>query len=159
MILSDLQIMRHVIDASPEVKWGLCLGCFDLLHVGHIAHFKWAQKNCDGLIVALTADWAIDKGEGRPLAPLEERMHVIDALGCVDFVVPSNAKRGTLLLKTLKPDIYFKGPDRFGTLSPGLQEETEAVKDYGGMILFSPDKDVRHSTEMLNRIWKNELPR
>ena len=47
-------------------KVGLCHGVFDLLHLGHINHFKECKKNCDYLIVSLTADKFIKKGIGRP---------------------------------------------------------------------------------------------
>ena len=33
---------------------GLCHGVFDLLHVGHIRHFKLAKKKVDFLILSIT---------------------------------------------------------------------------------------------------------
>ena len=46
---------------------GLCHGVFDLIHSGHIEHFKEAKKYCDILIVSLTSDKYVDKGLNRPI--------------------------------------------------------------------------------------------
>ena len=44
----------------------LCHGVFDLLHIGHIKHFKEAKEFGDILVVSLTPDKYINKGPGRP---------------------------------------------------------------------------------------------
>jgi len=47
---------------------GLCVGAFDLLHPGHIAHLISAKKYCDVLIVGVTSDKYMSKRKkGRPL--------------------------------------------------------------------------------------------
>ena len=40
-------------------------GVFDLLHFGHLEHFKEAKKG-DILIVSITPDRFVNKGPGRP---------------------------------------------------------------------------------------------
>ena len=40
---------------------GLCHGVFDLLHVGHIRHFKLAKKKVDFLILSITTDQFVNK--------------------------------------------------------------------------------------------------
>lgn len=159
MVVNDLQILRHLIDNTNFQTWGLCHGCFDLIHWGHTEHLRWCKHECDILVVSLTADCFIDKGPGRPLAPLEERMHVMNSIKYVDFVVPSNAQRASLVLAALKPDIYFKGPDRAGTNTPGLNEERKIVEGYGGCVRFSPEEPERHSTEMLNAVRLSNHPK
>jgi cytidyltransferase-like protein len=47
----------------------LCHGCFDLLHIGHIRHFRQARRWGDVLVVTLTPDRFVDKGPGRPAFP------------------------------------------------------------------------------------------
>ena len=44
----------------------LCHGVFDLLHIGHINHFKEAKNFGDVLVVSLTPDIYVNKGPGRP---------------------------------------------------------------------------------------------
>ena len=40
----------------------LCHGVFDLLHLGHVKHFKSAKKFGDFLVVSITANKFINKG-------------------------------------------------------------------------------------------------
>ena len=44
-----------------------CHGCFDLMHIGHIRHLQAARAMGDLLVVTVTADDHVAKGEGRPL--------------------------------------------------------------------------------------------
>ena len=63
-------------------------GCFDLLHKGHVRYLNDARSLGDLLIVALNSDVTIQKLKGptRPINVLADRLEVIAALGCVDFV-------------------------------------------------------------------------
>ena len=44
----------------------LCHGTFDLLHIGHIKHFKEAKTLGNKLIVTITSDKYVNKGPKRP---------------------------------------------------------------------------------------------
>ena len=52
---------------AKRKKIVLCHGVFDLLHIGHIKHFKEAKKNGEFLVVSITADKFVNKGSGRPI--------------------------------------------------------------------------------------------
>ena len=52
---------------SKNKKIVLCHGCFDLMHPGHIKHFQAAKKMGDVLVVTVTPDKFVDKGEDRPV--------------------------------------------------------------------------------------------
>ena len=43
-----------------------CHGVFDLLHVGHLKHFREARTFGDILVVTITPDEFVNKGPGRP---------------------------------------------------------------------------------------------
>ena len=60
----DIKNIKKV--KNEKIKIGLCHGVFDILHYGHIVHFEEAKKNCDILIVSITSDKYVKKGEGRP---------------------------------------------------------------------------------------------
>lgn len=90
---------------------GLCHGVFDLLHYGHIEHFEEAKNKCDILVVSITTDKHVNKGPGRPYFNIETRIKSINALECVDYVVESKFPTSIQILKEIKPNIYFKGPD------------------------------------------------
>jgi cytidyltransferase-like protein len=46
---------------------GLAHGVFDVLHSGHLLHFKECKKHCDVLIVSITDDKFVKKGPNRPI--------------------------------------------------------------------------------------------
>jgi len=43
-----------------------CHGCFDIVHPGHVRHLRHAAEQGDILLVSITADAVMRKGEGRP---------------------------------------------------------------------------------------------
>ena len=81
-----------------KLKVVLCSGVFDLLHLGHIYHFKEAKSHGDILVVSLTSDKYVKKGPGRPIFKFEQRVEAISALEDVDYVIESNE---AILLKIL----------------------------------------------------------
>lgn len=108
----------------------LCNGVFDPFHYGHLVYLQEARKLGDVLVVAVTVDKCVNKGPGRPVFPLEQRMAVVRALAIVDLVVPSES--GLEAVKAVKPDVYVKGREYEGNLP-----EQEAVESYGGRVHFT----------------------
>jgi D-beta-D-heptose 7-phosphate kinase/D-beta-D-heptose 1-phosphate adenosyltransferase len=51
------------------------------------------------------------KGAGRPLNSLAARMCVLEALSCVDWVVPFSEDTPARLVARLAPDVLVKGGD------------------------------------------------
>ena len=88
-------------------------GCFDILHRGHVDYLQKARALGDALIVAVNSDESVQrlKGPTRPIVPLENRMDVLAALGCVDFVVPFTEDTPQRLIARVLPDILVKGGD------------------------------------------------
>ena len=88
-------------------------GCFDILHAGHLSYLEAAKKLGDKLIVGINNDSSVSKlkGKGRPINPLEERMALIQALKCVDYVVPFSEDTPLKLIEFLKPNVLVKGAD------------------------------------------------
>jgi len=88
-------------------------GCFDLLHYGHVNYLQRARKLGGLLVVGLNGDRSVRqlKGDGRPLAPQQQRAEVLAALACVDAVVIFPERRAHRFLGTVQPDIYVKGGD------------------------------------------------
>ena len=56
------EIFLKNIKKFKKKKIVLCHGAFDIVHIGHINHFKEAKKFGDILIVSLTDDSYIKKG-------------------------------------------------------------------------------------------------
>ncbi len=107
-------------------------GCFDLLHAGHVTYLEQASRLGDRLIVAVNVDETVRqlKGPERPVNPLENRMHVLAALGFVDWVVPFAEATPERLICRLKPDLLVKGGDNDPDAIPGAA----CVREAGGEV-------------------------
>ena len=89
-------------------------GCFDLLHIGHIRYLQAARALGDLLVVAVNSDDSVRslaKGPGRPLIPVAQRMEVLAALTCVDYVLQFDEPTPLKVIETLQPDVLVKGGD------------------------------------------------
>ena len=106
------ELKKILIDIrNKSKKIILCHGVFDLIHVGHIKHFKEAKKNGKFLIVSITSDKFVNKGSGRPIFNQNLRAEFLSSISIVDAVVINNNLTSEKIISQLKPDIYFKGPD------------------------------------------------
>jgi D-beta-D-heptose 7-phosphate kinase/D-beta-D-heptose 1-phosphate adenosyltransferase len=88
-------------------------GCFDLLHVGHVRSLEQARALGDLLVVGVNADASVRalKGAGRPVVPARQRMEVLAALACVDWVVSFRGTTPLALIRAIRPDVLAKGGD------------------------------------------------
>lgn len=89
-------------------------GCFDFgLTKGHVCYLQEAKKFGDKLVVAINSDDSVkkNKGENRPLLPLDDRMHIVAALDCVDYVISFNESTPLELIERIKPSLIVKGGD------------------------------------------------
>lgn len=157
--LLDLDLLTEKLKQlkSTEKKIVLCHGCFDLMHPGHIKHFQAAKKMGDILVVTVTPDIFIDKGQGRPVFNQYLRADSIASLECVDYVAINKSPTAEDTLRVLKPDIYVKGQEfeNFDDKTGKLQKEYEIAKEEGIQIRFTHEI-VFSSTELLNKYFKRE---
>ena len=88
-------------------------GCFDVLHVGHIAYLDAASKRGDKLFVAINSDYSITtlKGETRPVNKLIDRIALLRSFSIIDWIVPFYTDTPCDFLSWLKPDVLVKGGD------------------------------------------------
>lgn len=114
------------------MKIVLCCGVFDIFHVGHLKHLKKAKSLGDYLVVAVTADEYVNKGDGRPVFTLKQRMEMLKSLRCVDQVVASHCKTPEKMIKRWRPHIYVKGDEYKGRLP-----EQKLVEELGGRVVFT----------------------
>lgn len=124
-------------------------GCFDLLHVGHLALLEQAKREGDRLIVALNTDRSIRvlKGAGRPIIPEDARARIVAALPCVDAVVLFDEETPLNLIRALRPNVLVKGED---------YEEAEVVgandmKSWRGKVSLIPLVEGSSTTAILKR--------
>ncbi|OFZ78527.1 MAG: hypothetical protein A2583_05400 [Bdellovibrionales bacterium RIFOXYD1_FULL_53_11] len=88
-------------------------GCFDILHAGHISYLLAAKSKGHILVIAVNSDSSVRglKGPGRPVNTLSDRMLVLAALECVDYVTWFSDATPLKTIKLLKPDVLVKGGD------------------------------------------------
>ena len=82
----------------------LAHGTFDFFHYGHLIHLKKARSFGDKLVVSITSDSNVNKGPGRPLYSINERINFLTEFSFVDHVVISEFPTGVEIIKKLKPD-------------------------------------------------------
>lgn len=134
-----------------------CHGCFDLMHPGHIKHFQAAKKMGDVLVVTVTPDIYVDKGQGRPVFNQALRAESIAALECVDYVAINKWATAEETLKLLAPHIYVKGQE-FKNLEDKtgkIQREYDVLKEIGAEMRFTRET-VFSSTKLLNEHFRKD---
>ena len=137
-------------------------GCFDLLHLGHVRYLQEARALGDFLILALNGDDGVQllKGPGRPLVPENERVEILAALACIDYVTVFHERTADMLVALLRPAIYVKGGD-YANLESDMPDksrlpEAEVVQKYGGMVRLIPYLPNHSTTELIEAI--KQLP-
>lgn len=108
-------------------KVGFVVGCFDVLHLGHLKLFSFAKKHSDFLIVGLDNDLTIreSKGKNRPINTARRRISFLNQIRSIDnvFLIKDFSVHGTKksekiyekLLKKINPTCVFtnKNCDRY----------------------------------------------
>ena len=125
-------------------------GCFDVLHPGHVRYLKEARSLGDRLLVAVNSDAIVArlKGPGRPLTPLSERMEVLAALECVDYVVAFEEETPFEIIEAIVPDVLVKGGDWTKDRIVGR----ERVEREGGRVLSLPYAPGFSTSGIIERI-------
>jgi rfaE bifunctional protein nucleotidyltransferase chain/domain len=130
---------------------GLCHGCFDIVHPGHIYHLKRARTMVDRLFVSITADNFVNKGPDRPVFPDCKRAEFIAAIRYCDHVIVNNTPTAEYMIKSLRPDVYFKGADYSDISDVRLQAELTLVESAGGRMVLTDDT-IFDSTSRIARL-------
>lgn len=128
-------------------------GCFDLLHVGHIASLEAARALGDALIVGVNSDASVRglKGPDRPLVPEAQRARVLAALSAVDRVLIFGEPTPEAVLEALRPDVHTKGADYAPPAGKPIPEQ-RVVEAYGGRIAFLPLVEGWSTTDLAARL-------
>ncbi len=155
----DLGKVRTLESLIPELKRrrsagesiAFTNGCFDLLHVGHVATFAFCKNHADIVVVGVNSDDSVrrlGKGDGRPIVGESDRARVIAALADVDYVVIFDDDTPLALIEAIGPDVLAKGQDWEGKEVVG----SDVVEKQGGKVLFVPFEKGRSTTNIVERI-------
>jgi D-glycero-beta-D-manno-heptose 1-phosphate adenylyltransferase len=146
-------ILRGLMAQGKTVV--LTNGVFDLLHVGHARCLEDARSRGDFLVVAVNTDAGAErlKGKGHPVVPLEERMEMLSALWCVDYVTPLQEDTADAVIELLRPNVYAKGTEYTLKTLP----ERDTVKKFEVKAVFAGDKKSHSTSKLLQKIKKRKL--
>lgn len=143
--------LTHLVARAKTHKERIIMtnGCFDLLHAGHVTYLEQAKALGDRLIVAVNSDESVKtlKGDARPINGLQERMVVLSALACVDWVVAFEEETPERLYCRLLPDVLVKG----GDYHPGQVAGGDCVINAGGEVKILSFVDGQSTTAMINK--------
>ena len=125
-------------------------GCFDLMHTGHIDYLQKARELGDKLVVAVNSDESVKalKGESRPINTLQNRMTMLAALECVDWVVPFTEETPERLYCRVLPDIIVKG----GDYKPEEVVGGDCIKAQGGKVQIIAFVEGQSTTKIIEKI-------
>ena len=111
-------------------------GCFDILHVGHIALLEDCRRFGDKVVVGINSDASVRqlKGAGRPIIGEVERARILSALAATDAIVIFDQSTPMEIILGLRPDVLVKGGDYTQETVVGAEE----VKSWGGRVVIVP---------------------
>lgn len=150
--ISDLSRLVMTLDACRRQGRRIVFtnGCFDILHRGHITYLNRAKNPGDILVVGVNSDSSVRhlKGPDRPINTLEDRIKVLSALSCVDYLTSFDGATASDLVRVVRPDVFVKGGDYTKDRLP----EAPVVEHLGGVVRILPFLDDRSTTRIIERI-------
>ncbi|HNV71377.1 MAG TPA: D-glycero-beta-D-manno-heptose 1-phosphate adenylyltransferase [Candidatus Ozemobacteraceae bacterium] len=124
-------------------------GCFDILHPGHVTYLQQARRLGELLIVGVNSDDSVRrlKGPQRPYHRLEDRLMMLSALQCIDYVVAFDEETPQKLIETLTPRVLVKG----GDYSRDTVVGADWVEKHGGQVKIVPLVEGHSTTRILEK--------
>lgn len=147
---SDLSRLRFLHSEKRIVLVG---GCYDLLHVGHVAYLEKCRLLGECLVVSVSSDVRIKKRKGvdRPIISGHDRVSMLSALSCVDYALlaPDPVWEGDIptvrVIDELQPEVFATSDSRFNDYVSEL-----ALK--GTEVIYVPDIRITSTTQIIERI-------
>jgi len=124
-------------------------GCFDILHMGHVAYLAFARMQGDALAIGINSDASVRrlKGPQRPVVPQDERAMLLASMEFVDYVIVFDDDKPLELIGALLPEILVKGED-WAHCVVGR----EIVEENGGRVVLAPLVKGKSTTSMIGKI-------
>ncbi|WP_347882035.1 adenylyltransferase/cytidyltransferase family protein [Cobetia sp. 10Alg 146] len=130
------------------MKVVITYGTFDMFHVGHLNLLKKLSLLGDQLIVGVSTDeFNLLKGK-KTLIPYDQRAKIVEAIDCVDLVIPENNwEQKVHDVKAYSVDTFAIGEDWKGKF--------DFLQEYCEVLYLERTKDI--STTDLKRSLKRFL--
>src|SRR5258706_7326483 len=98
------ELIKAVGPRPRKKKVIMCHGVFDVVHPGHLRHLIYAKSKADILVISITADVHITKGQHRPHVPQDLRALNLAAFELVNYVVVDPEPTPLKNLSRIQPD-------------------------------------------------------
>ena len=123
-------------------------GTFDMFHIGHLKLLRRLKEMGDKLIVGVSTDeFNALKGK-KTLIPYDQRSAIVEAIDCVDLVVPEeNWEQKVEDIRRYDVDVFAIGDDWRGKF--------DFLEEYCEVVYLSRTKNI--STTELKRSLKRFL--
>ena len=121
--------------------------CGDIIHIGHLLQLENGKALGDKLIVGVLSDRAVMTRKPKPTLPFSERLRLVQALKCVDMVVPQNQYSPEINIKAMDIDILMESQDHIGN---DYLDQLE--KEFKGRIIYTPYFPGQSSTSIKQKI-------
>lgn len=146
---NSLPLLSKKLRASRK-KIVFTNGTFDILHLGHVTYLEAAKKCGDVLVVGVNSDASVRsyKAPDRPVNPEKDRMAVLAALECVDYVVLFTEPTPLNLITALRPHVLAKGADWKKSQIAGAAE----VESWGGKVKLLKLVPGRSTTNIIQKM-------
>jgi rfaE bifunctional protein nucleotidyltransferase chain/domain len=146
---SDLESIVKGLQSQGKVVIFIC-GTFDLLHVGHLRCLRDAKSRGDFLVVGVQSDRNVrrHKHSALPVIPEKERIEMLEAIDCIDYLTLYHEESAEKILLKIKPNIFAMGTDYKVSTIP----ERDTVVSFGGRVLIVGDPKKHSSTEVMHRV-------
>jgi len=132
--------------------------CFstDIIHSGHIAIIKKAQK-LGKLFIGVLSDEAVASYKRFPIMPFEERKSLFESIAGVFKVVRQDTLSYADILRDLQPTYVVHGDDwREGFQKPIRDEVVSVLAEYGGQLVEYPySKDTKY--DEIEKLFRMQL--
>ncbi|WP_133251242.1 adenylyltransferase/cytidyltransferase family protein [Pokkaliibacter plantistimulans] len=150
------RLLTHFTAQLTEPHRVLALGCFDMLHIGHMNYLRYARAQGSSLIVGVAPDAFCQRSKGyRPVQNEEERMAFIRTLEFVNEVMivqqpmvsgePAAAWINSLQVKTVVCGGEWQGSERWNRLE-------QLLGGYGIKVIYAPATPGVSSTLLKQRV-------
>ena len=133
----DLAVVTKQI---AELENRIVYMCFstDMIHSGHIAIIKKAQK-LGKLIIGVLSDEAVASYKRFPLMPYAERKSLVENINGVAMVIEQKELSYAENIRALKPAFVVHGDDwKEGFQKPIRDEVVALLSEYGGKLVEYP---------------------
>ena len=124
-------------------------GKFEVLHPGHLRLFRFARELGDRLIVGVLSDRLAEQETDSHLVPEDLRLEGVRSNSGVDEAIFIDIPIEKVI-DEIRPDYVVKGKEHENSFNV----ELDAVRKYGGRLVFSSGEVVFSSLDLIRKNFK-----